>query len=396
MMVKELHIKRMNKMEHLINKKVKNIQISGIRQFFNMVSEFEDTISLTIGQPDFFTPAHVKEAAIQAIDKNFTTYTHNAGYLELRKAAADFVKVKYDLVYDPENEIIVTSGASQAIDISFRAILEEGSEVILPGPVYPGYEPIISLCGAVPVHVDTADHDFRLTAELIKLKITEKTRCIVLPYPSNPTGVTLHEDELKKIADVIRGRDIFVLSDEIYSELVFNGKHQSIAKFLPEQTIVINGLSKSHSMTGFRIGLLYAPAVIAKHVLKVHQYNVSCASSISQKAAYQALTDGINDAVPMNKEYEKRMNYVYERLVSMGLQTVKPDGSFYILPSIKQFNVSSFDFAYSLAKDGGVAVVPGTAFSKYGEGFIRISYACSYEQLEQALNRMEKYLSTLR
>ncbi|MGM0920024.1 MAG: aminotransferase A [Bacillota bacterium] len=383
-------------MEHLINKKVKNIQISGIRQFFNMVSEFEDTISLTIGQPDFFTPAHVKEAAIQAIDKNFTTYTHNAGYLELRKAAADFVKVKYDLVYDPENEIIVTSGASQAIDISFRAILEEGSEVILPGPVYPGYEPIISLCGAVPVHVDTADHDFRLTAELIKLKITEKTRCIVLPYPSNPTGVTLHEDELKKIADVIRGRDIFVLSDEIYSELVFNGKHHSIAKFLPEQTIVINGLSKSHSMTGFRIGLLYAPAVIAKHVLKVHQYNVSCASSISQKAAYQALTDGINDAVPMNKEYEKRMNYVYERLVSMGLQTVKPDGSFYIFPSIKQFNVSSFDFAYSLAKDGGVAVVPGTAFSKYGEGYIRISYACSYEQLEQALNRMEKYLSSLR
>ncbi|MDQ0860437.1 aminotransferase A [Bacillus sp. V2I10] len=383
-------------MEHLINKNVKNIQISGIRQFFNMVSEFEDTISLTIGQPDFFTPAHVKKAAIQAIDENFTTYTHNAGYLELRKAAADFVKVKYDLVYDPEKEIIVTSGASQAIDISFRAILEEGSEVILPGPVYPGYEPIISLCGAVPVHVDTADHDFRLTAELIKLKITEKTRCIVLPYPSNPTGVTLHEDELKKIADVIRDRDIFVLSDEIYSELVFNGKHHSIAKFLPEQTIVINGLSKSHSMTGFRIGLLYAPAVIAKHVLKVHQYNVSCASSISQKAAYQALTDGINDAVPMNEEYEKRMNYVYERLVSMGLQTVKPDGSFYIFPSIKQFNVSSFDFAYSLAKDGGVAVVPGTAFSKYGEGFIRISYACSYEQLEQALNRMEKYLSSFR
>ncbi|MFY0759356.1 aminotransferase A [Metabacillus dongyingensis] len=383
-------------MEHLINKNVKNIQISGIRQFFNMVSEFEDTISLTIGQPDFFTPAHVKEAATKAIEENFTTYTHNAGYIELRKAAADFVKVKYDLVYDPENEIIVTSGASQAIDISFRAILEEGCEVILPGPVYPGYEPIISLCGAVPVHVDTADHDFRLTAELIKRKITEKTRCIVLPYPSNPTGVTLHEDELKKIADVIRGRDIFVLSDEIYSELVFNGKHHSIAKFLPEQTIVINGLSKSHSMTGFRIGLLYAPAVIAKHILKVHQYNVSCASSISQKAAYQALTDGINDAVPMNQEYKKRMNYVYERLVSMGLQTVKPDGSFYIFPSIKQFSVSSFDFAYSLAKDGGVAVVPGTAFSKYGEGFIRISYACSYEQLEQALNRMEKYLSSLR
>lgn len=383
-------------MEHLINKNVKNIQISGIRQFFNMVSQFEDTISLTIGQPDFFTPAHVKEAAVAAINENFTTYTHNAGYIELRKAAAEFVKVKYDLGYDPENEIIVTTGASQAIDISFRAILDEGSEVILPGPVYPGYEPIISLCGAVPVHIDTAEHDFRLTAELINQKITEKTRCIVLPYPSNPTGVTLHEDELKKIADVIRGRDIFVLSDEIYSELVFNGTHTSIAKYLPEQTIVINGLSKSHSMTGFRIGLLFAPAVIAKHLLKVHQYNVSCASSISQKAAFQALTAGINDAVTMNEEYEKRMNYVYERLVSMGLQTVKPDGSFYIFPSISQFNVSSFDFAYSLAKDGGVAVVPGSAFSEFGEGFIRISYACSYEQLEQALNRMEKYLISLK
>ncbi|MDR0137059.1 aminotransferase A [Metabacillus idriensis] len=383
-------------MEHLINKNVKNIQISGIRQFFNMVSQFEDTISLTIGQPDFFTPAHVKEAAAEAISENFTTYTHNAGYIELRKAAAEFVKVKYDLVYDPENEIIVTTGASQAIDISFRAILEEGCEVILPGPVYPGYEPIISLCGAVPVHIDTAGHDFRLTAELINQKITEKTRCIVLPYPSNPTGVTLHEDELKKIADVIRGRDIFVLSDEIYSELVFNGTHKTIAKYLPQQTIVINGLSKSHSMTGFRIGLLFAPAVIAKHLLKVHQYNVSCASSISQKAAFQALTAGINDAVPMNEEYEKRMNYVYERLVSMGLPTVKPDGSFYIFPSIGQFNVSSFDFAYSLAKDGGVAVVPGSAFSEFGEGFIRISYACSYEQLEEALNRMEKYLLSIK
>ncbi|MGG4492236.1 aminotransferase A [Metabacillus idriensis] len=383
-------------MEHLINNNVKNIQISGIRQFFNMVSQFEDTISLTIGQPDFFTPAHVKEAAVAAINENFTTYTHNAGYIELRKAAAEFLKVKYDLVYDPENEVIVTTGASQAIDISFRAILEEGSEVILPGPVYPGYEPIISLCGAVPVHIDTAEHDFRLTAELIKQKITKKTRCIVLPYPSNPTGVTLHEDELKKIADVIRGRDIFVLSDEIYSELVFNGTHKSIANYLPKQTIVINGLSKSHSMTGFRIGLLFAPAEVAKHLLKVHQYNVSCASSISQKAAFQALTAGINDAVPMNGEYEKRMNYVYERLISMGLQTVKPDGSFYIFPSIRQFNVSSFDFAYSLAKDGGVAVVPGSAFSEFGEGFIRISYACSYEQLEQALNRMEKYLISLK
>ncbi|WP_191565763.1 aminotransferase A [Metabacillus idriensis] len=382
-------------MEHLINKNVKNIEISGIRQFFNMVAAFDDTISLTIGQPDFLTPAHVKNAAIEAIQENFTTYTHNAGYLELRKAAAHFLKKKYELDYHPESEIIVTTGASQAIDISFRAILDVDSEVILPGPVYPGYEPIISLCGAVPVHIDTSEHDFRLTADLIKQHITEKTRCIILPYPSNPTGVTLDAEEIKKIADLIRGRDLFVLSDEIYSELVFNGKHESIAKHLRDQTIVINGLSKSHSMTGFRIGLLFAPAQIAKHLLKVHQYNVSCASSISQKAALAALNEGINDAFPMKTEYEKRMNYVYERLTKMGLPTVKPDGSFYIFPSIKKLNISSFDFAYSLAKDGGVAVVPGSAFSSYGEGYVRISYACSFEQLEEGLNRMEKHITTL-
>lgn len=382
-------------MEHLINKNVKNIEISGIRQFFNMVAAFDDTISLTIGQPDFLTPAHVKNAAIEAIQENFTSYTHNAGYLELRKAAAHFLKKKYELDYHPESEIIVTTGASQAIDISFRAILDVGSEVILPGPVYPGYEPIISLCGAVPVHIDTSEHDFRLTADLIKQHITEKTRCIILPYPSNPTGVTLDAEEIKKIADLIRGRDLFVLSDEIYSELVFNGRHESIAKHLRDQTIVINGLSKSHSMTGFRIGLLFAPAQIAKHLLKVHQYNVSCASSISQKAALAALNEGINDAFPMKTEYEKRMNYVYERLTKMGLPTVKPDGSFYIFPSIKKLNISSFDFAYSLAKDGGVAVVPGSAFSSYGEGYVRISYACSFEQLEEGLNRMEKHITTL-
>lgn len=382
-------------MEHLINKNVKNIEISGIRQFFNMVAAFEDTISLTIGQPDFLTPSHVKDAAIEAIQENFTTYTHNAGYLELRKAAAHFLKTKYELDYQPENEIIVTTGASQAIDISFRAILDVGSEVILPGPVYPGYEPIISLCGAVPVHIDTSQHDFRITADLLKQHITDKTRCIILPYPSNPTGVTLDSDELKKIADLIRGRDLFVLSDEIYSELVFKGKHESIAKHLPEQTIVINGLSKSHSMTGFRIGLLFAPAQIAKHLLKVHQYNVSCASSISQKAALAALNEGIDDALPMKSEYEKRMNYVYDRLIKMGLPTVKPDGSFYIFPSIKKFNISSFDFAYSLARDGGVAVVPGSAFSSYGEGYVRISYACSFEELEEGLNRLEKHITAL-
>ncbi|WP_454101230.1 aminotransferase A [Metabacillus sp. SLBN-84] len=381
-------------MEHLINQQVKNIQISGIRQFFNMVSEFEDTISLTIGQPDFLTPAHVKKAAIEAIESDFTTYTHNAGYPELTEAAAAFVKEKYGLSYQGKDEVIVTAGASQAIDIAFRTILSPGSEVILPGPVYPGYEPIISLCGAKAVHADTTGHGFKLTAELISRHLTEKTRCVVLPYPSNPTGVTLDEEELMKIAELLKGKDLFILSDEIYSELVFDGKHRSIASFLRDQTIVINGLSKSHSMTGFRIGFVFAPASISKHLLKVHQYNISCASSISQKAALEALTAGKNDAAPMNGEYSKRMNYVYRRLTEMGLPTEKPDGSFYIFPSIKHFNASSFDFAYSLAKDGGVAVVPGSAFSALGEGYIRISYACSFEQLKEAMDRFEHYIKS--
>ncbi|MEK3805129.1 aminotransferase A [Bacillus sp. FSL H8-0547] len=381
-------------MEHLINQQVKNIQISGIRQFFNMVSEFEETISLTIGQPDFLTPAHVKKAAIEAIESDFTTYTHNAGYPELREAAAAFVKEKYGLSYQGKDEVIVTAGASQAIDIAFRTILSPGSEVILPGPVYPGYEPIISLCGAKAVHADTTGHGFKLTAELISRHLTEKTRCVVLPYPSNPTGVTLDEEELMKIAELLKGKDLFILSDEIYSELVFDGKHRSIASFLRDQTIVINGLSKSHSMTGFRIGFVFAPAAISKHLLKVHQYNISCASSISQKAALEALTAGKNDAAPMNGEYSKRMNYVYRRLTEMGLPTEKPDGSFYIFPSIKHFNASSFDFAYSLAKDGGVAVVPGSAFSALGEGYIRISYACSFEQLKEAMDRFEHYIKS--
>ncbi|MDF2857129.1 MAG: aromatic amino acid aminotransferase, partial [Neobacillus sp.] len=319
----------MNQVEHLINLRVKGIEVSGIRKFYNLVSQIEDVISLTIGQPDFQTPSHVKQAGIQAIETDFTTYTHNAGVLELRKAACDFVEKKYNLTYDPLSEVIVTVGASEAIDITFRTILEEGTEVILPGPIYPGYEPIIRLCGAVPVHVDIRPNQFRFTLDVIKPYITEKTRCIVLPYPSNPTGVSLTEQELQELASYIRGKDIFILADEIYSELIYDQQHKSIAAFLKEQTIVINGLSKSHSMTGWRIGLLFAPENITKHILKVHQYNVSCATSIAQKAALAALTDGINDAIPMKAEYSKRREFVYKRLISIGLDVVKPDGAFY-------------------------------------------------------------------
>lgn len=382
-------------MEHLVNSRVKQIELSGIRKFFNMVVDYEDVISLTIGQPDFDTPEHVKNAGIEAIQQNFTTYTHNAGFIQLREAASHFLFKKYGLTYSPENEVIVTVGASQAIDCTFRTLLEEGSEVILPSPVYPGYEPLIKLAGGTPVYVDTTTNQFKLTAELLAPYITEKTRCIVLPYPSNPTGVTLEEDELQEIAELVRDKNIFILSDEIYSELVYGKHHHSIARYLREQTIVINGLSKSHSMTGWRVGLLFAPEAVAKHLLKVHQYNVSCATSISQKAAYEALTTGIDDATVMKDAYQERLEYVYNRLVKMGFEVVKPDGAFYLFPSIKKFNQSSFDFALSLVKNAGVALVPGSAFSEYGEGYVRLSYAYAMEQLIEAMDRIENYVQSL-
>ena len=321
-------------MEYLINKKVKDIEISGIRKFSNMVAGKEGMLALTIGQPDFPTPAHIKEAAKKAIDEDFTTYTHNAGDLALRQAACDFVAKKYSLNYQPATEVIVTTGASEAIDIAFRTILEEGVEVILPGPVYPGYEPIIRLCGATPIYVDIKENDFRFTAELIEPYITDKTRCIVLPYPSNPTGVSLNKKELMAIADLLKDKDIFVLADEIYSELLFDATHVSIGSFLREKTIVINGLSKSHSMTGWRIGFLFAPEIICQQILKVHQYNVTCASSISQQAALQALTVGIDDSLPMKEEYKKRRDYLYSRLTDIGLEVVNPDGAFYFFIKI--------------------------------------------------------------
>lgn len=380
-------------MEHLINPLVKDVQISGIRKFYNMVADIEGTISLTIGQPDFPTPTHIKEAAKQAINNDYTVYTHNAGYLELREAASNYVKDKYKLDYDPANEVIVTSGASEGIDIAFRTILIPGNEVILPGPVYPGYEPIIKMCGATPVYADTTKNGFRLTADILEKYITENTRCIVLPYPSNPTGVTLTAEELLDIAELVRGKDIFILADEIYSELVFDQEHVSIATFLKEQTIVLNGLSKSHSMTGWRIGLLFAPAAISQHLLKVHQYNVTCAASISQRAALEALTAGRNDAIPMKTEYARRREYVYSRLQTMKLEIVKPNGAFYFFIKLPEGYASSLDFCLKLVQQEKVAVVPGDAFSPLGEGYFRISYAYSMETLEKALDRIEAFLA---
>lgn len=385
-------------MKHLLNPRVRDIQISGIRTFFNRVAQYPDAVSLTIGQPDFATPDHIKEAGKRAIEENRTTYTPNAGLLALREAASAFVKEKYGLTYDPATEVITTNGASEAIDIALRTILTEGCEVILPAPVYPGYEPIIRLCGATPVYVDTTDSDFKMTADKIAQKLTVNTRCVILPYPSNPTGCTLDEQALTEIARLLADRDVFVLSDEIYSELIYEGTHRSLASYpaLREKTIVINGLSKSHSMTGWRIGFTFAPAYISEQMLKVHQYNATCASSISQYAALEALTEGRNDADIMKEEYDKRRRYVCERLTKMGLVPVVPTGAFYVFPSIREFGLPSFEFASRLLEEKRVAAVPGDAFSSYGEGYIRISYAYALDVLEEGLNRLEAFVNELR
>ncbi|MCF6137262.1 aminotransferase A [Pseudalkalibacillus berkeleyi] len=385
-------------MEQWINPRVKQIQISGIRQFFNRVSSYPDAISLTLGLPDFPTPDHVKEAGKKAIDENKTTYTHNAGSIELRRSIHAFVKDAYNLIYRPEDEIIATSGASEAIDISLRTILVEGDEVILPGPVYPGYEPVIQLCGAKAVHVDTRDTEFKLTASKIKAHLTERTKCVILPYPSNPTGMTLSTEELEDIVELLKDRNVFILSDEIYSELTYDVPHQSIASYegMKEKTIVINGLSKSHSMTGWRIGYLLGDSSVMKHILKVHQYNVTCVSSITQAAAIEALTTGKNDAKPMRDVYKERLDYTYNRLIDMGLQTDKPKGAFYLFPSIKPFNMDSWTFASKLLDEEELAVVPGIAFSDYGDQYIRISYAYHQDLLKEGLDRLERFIEKLK
>ncbi|MEC3883437.1 aminotransferase A [Halobacillus sp. HZG1] len=382
-------------MENFINPTVKQIEISGIRRFFNMVSHYEDIVSLTIGQPDFPTPPAVKEAGIQAIKDNRTTYTHNAGMLPLRKAIQQHVKSSYGLDYEAENEIIVTIGASQALDISLRTIIQPGDEVLLPGPVYPGYEPLIRLAGGTPVFIDTSESDFKLTGDQIKERISPKTKAVILPYPSNPTGVSLTKAELAGIADVIKEHHLFLLADEIYSELVYDRPHTSIASFsdVRDQVIVINGVSKSHSMTGWRIGYLLAPSWLCRHLLKVHQYNVSCATSISQYAALEALTNGKKEAESMRDAYKERRAFVISRLKEMNLSFAQPDGAFYVFLDFPLNGKSTFERAVQLVEEAGVALVPGDAFSEHGKGYMRMSYAYSMATLEEGLKRLEDFIS---
>lgn len=381
-------------MEHLIYKNLKTLEISGIRKFTNMLVDYPNAINFTIGQPDFPTPAHVKEKAKWAIDQNYTSYTPNAGILELRQAISTFYDQQYGLSYQPQDEILVTHGASGALQVALRTILDEGCEVILSAPAYPGYIPLIQLCGAVPVLVDTKAADFVLSADLIEKHLTDKTRCVILPSPCNPVGTIIDEHELQKIAALLKDKEIFIIADEIYSELIYEQKHKSIASFdaMRNKTIVINGVSKSHSMTGWRIGYTLAPAYLTKEMTKLNNYYISCATSISQYAALEALTAGLNDPVEMKAEYKVRRDYVYDRLIKMGFDVVKPAGAFYIFPSIQKTNMTSFDFCLNLLKEQEVAMVPGSAFSKFGEGYIRLSFAQPLDILKEGMNRLEQFM----
>ncbi len=376
-----------------INARVQQIEPSGIRKISNLLIHYPDAINLTVGQPDFPTPARVKQAAHQAIAANQTAYSHNAGLHELRQAVSTFFTNKYGFTYDPETEILITTGASEAMDVAFRTILEAGDEVIIPVPSYTGYEPLITLAGARPVYLDTTQTDFIPDPQQIEQLITSKTKAIVFNYPSNPTGVTIPRPTMDALVATLAKHDIFIISDEIYSENTFVGEHRSFAQYpeLKDKLFLIHGLSKSHSMTGWRIGFLLAEAQWTKHAVKVHAYNTICASVPSQHAAICALNECPNTPAAMNREYIRRRDYIYTRLTNMGLPTVRPNGAFYIFPSIKIANMTADQFAHTLLDEARVAVVPGTAFTSYGEGHIRISYAYAFDQLEIAMDRLEKW-----
>ena len=379
------------------NKQLDKIQVSLIRQFDQAISEIPGVLRLTLGEPDFTTPDHVKEAAKRAIDQDQSYYTGMSGLLTLRQAASDFVKEKYQLDYNPENEILVTIGATEALSATLTAILEEGDKVLLPAPAYPGYEPIVNLVGAEIVEIDTTDNGFVLTPEMLEKAILEqgdKLKAVILNYPANPTGITYSREQLEALAAVLRKYEIFVVCDEVYSELTYTGEnHVSLGTMLRDQAIIINGLSKSHAMTGWRLGFIFAPANFIAQLIKSHQYLVTAANTMAQHAAVEALTAGKNDAEPMKKEYIQRRDYIINKMTDLGFEIIKPDGAFYIFAKIPAgYNQDSFAFLKDFAQKKAVAFIPGAAFGQYGEGYVRLSYAASMETIREAMKRLEEYM----
>ncbi|MDB1748265.1 pyridoxal phosphate-dependent aminotransferase [Enterococcus avium] len=386
----------MNKLQDRFNKNVYEIAVSLIRQFDEKVSGIPNMLKLTLGEPDFNTPEHVKEAGQQAIKDNFSHYTGMSGLIDVREAASRFLSEKYTVNYQPTTEVLVTVGATEALSASLLSILEAGDKVLLPAPTYPGYEPLILLAGAEPVYIDTRETGFVLTPEQIDQAMEEhgdKVKAIIITSPSNPTGVAYNEAEVSALSETLKKYPIFVISDEIYSELNYETKHVSFGKYLREQTIVINGLSKSHAMTGWRIGFIFAPAELVEQIIKVHQYLVTAASTISQKAAVRALVQGISDAEVMREEYRERRDYVYQVMTKLGFEVARPSGAFYIFAKIPaEYEQDSMAFCIDLAEKNQLAIIPGIAFGPEGEGYVRISYAASMESLVEAMNRLSTYL----
>ena len=379
------------------NKQLDKIQVSLIRQFDQAISEIPGVLRLTLGEPDFTTPDHVKEAAKRAIDQDQSYYTGMSGLLTLRQAASDFVKEKYQLDYNPENEILVTIGATEALSATLTAILEEGDKVLLPAPAYPGYEPIVNLVGAEIVEIDTTENGFVLTPEMLEKAILEqgdKLKAVILNYPANPTGITYSREQLEALAAVLRKYEIFVVCDEVYSELTYTGEnHVSLGTMLRDQAIIINGLSKSHAMTGWRLGFIFAPANFTAQLIKSHQYLVTAANTMAQHAAVEALTAGKDDAEPMKKEYIQRRDYIIDKMTDLGFEIIEPDGAFYIFAKIPAgYDQDSFAFLKDFAQKKAVAFIPGAAFGQYGEGYVRLSYAASMKTIREAMKRLEEYM----
>lgn len=386
-------------MRNPLSKTIVTIEPSGIRKFFDIVSEMKDAISLGVGEPDFDTPWKVRDEAIYSLERGRTFYTSNAGLKELKVEIAKYLKRRFDLEYDYAKEMLVTVGGSEAIDIALRAMLDPGDEVLIPQPSYVSYLPCTVLAGGTPVVIDLKEENqFRLTAEELEAAITDKTKILILPFPNNPTGAVMEKADLEAIAKVVEKHDLFVLSDEIYAELTYLDNHVSFASLpgMKERTVLINGFSKSHAMTGWRLGYACAPAQIIEQMLKIHQYAIMCAPTTSQYAAVEAVKNCDEEVAQMREEYNARRRYLMHRFREMGLQCFEPFGAFYVFPSIQEFGMTSEEFATEFLNRKKVAVVPGTAFGDCGEGFLRISYAYSLDNLKEALDRMEEFVLELR
>lgn len=379
--------------------KVVEIKPSGIRKFFDIVSEMKDAISLGVGEPDFDTPWHIRDEGIYSLEKGRTFYTSNAGLRELKVEICNYLHRKQGLQYDADHETLVTVGGSEAIDIGLRAMINPGEEVLIPQPSYVSYEPCAILAGAVPVIINLkAENEFRLTAKELEEAITDKTKVLILPFPNNPTGAIMERKDLEEIAKVIIEKDIFVMSDEIYAELTYKGEHVSIASIpdMQERTILINGFSKSYAMTGWRLGYACGPKDIIEQMVKIHQFAIMCAPTTSQYAAVEALKNGDHDVQEMREAYNQRRRYLLHAFQEMGLECFEPYGAFYVFPSIREFGMSSDEFATRFLEEEKVAVVPGTAFGDCGEGFLRISYAYSLDNLKLAIGRLKNFVERLR